>query len=76
MSYVSLEKLIQQCGSLYKLVLGAAERANELNVSAEPLVKTSARKVTTIALEEILAGKVKIELKASKKTKAAKKEEE
>lgn len=76
MSYVPLEILIKQCPSLYKLVLGAAERANELNDGAEPLVKTQAKKVTTIALEEIVVGKVKIVPGVAKKGKAKKEAEE
>ncbi len=73
MSYVPLEKLIKQCPSLYKLVLGASERANELNEGADPLIKSNAKKVTTLTLEEIIAGKVKITAGGGKKSK--KKEE-
>ncbi len=74
MSYVPLEKMIQQCPNIFKLVLGAAERANELNEGAEPLVKSASNKVTTVALEEIVAGKVKIEVIPIKKGKAKKEE--
>jgi len=75
MSYVPLEIMIKQCPSLFKLVLGAAERANELNEGANPLVKTSSKKVTTIALEEIIAGKVKVVPGSGKKGKAKKEAE-
>lgn len=76
MSYVPLEKMIKQCPSLYKLVLGASERANELNEGAEPLIKSNAKKVTTITLEEIVAGKVKISGGGKKGKKKEEKKEE
>ena len=72
MSYVSLEKYFKKAdASVYRLVLTAAARANELVQGAQPLVKTNAKKVTTIALEEIAAGMVRYENKPkSKKEKA------
>lgn len=58
-SLVSLGQLIKTPdGSLYKTVLAASARANELAQGAQPLVKTNAKKVTSIALEEFAAGKV------------------
>lgn len=68
MAYISLEKMMQgNRTSLYKLVLTAAGRANELAQGAQPLIKTSAKKVSAIALEEIAAGKVRYEEIKSKK---------
>ena len=69
-SLVSLEQLIKTPeGSLYKTVLALAGRANELAQGAQPLVKTHAKKVTTIAIEEFAAGKVRYEeTKPKKKT--------
>ena len=62
MSYVPLEKLIKtKETSRFKLVLTAACRANELAQGAQPLVKSESKKVSTIALEEIAAGKVRYE---------------
>ena len=59
MAYVPLEKLLRgKDTSLYKLILTAAARANELAQGAQPLIQTSSKKVSTIALEEIAAGKV------------------
>lgn len=58
MAYVPLEKLTRKDTSLYKLILVAAARANELAQGALPLVQTGSKKVSTIALEEIAAGKV------------------
>ena len=72
MSNVPVENLIKQCPDIFKLVLGAAERANELNEGAAPLVKSNFKKVTTIALEEIAAGCVKIDPDKGKKSKTKK----
>ena len=68
-SLVSLGQLIKTPdGSLFKTVLAAAARANELAQGAQPLVKTNAKKVTSIALEEFAAGKVRSEeIKPKKK---------
>ena len=72
MSYLSLEKLIKNPdASIFKLVLAAAARANELAQGAQPLVKSSAKKVTTIALEEFAAGKVRYEETKPKKKASA-----
>ena len=62
MSYIPLEKLLKKKkASLYKLVLTAAARANELTQGAQPLIQTVSKKVSIAALEEIAAGKVNYE---------------
>ena len=59
MSYVPLEKLVKgEKTSVFKLVLAAAARANELAQGAQPLIPTESKKVSTIALLEIAEGKV------------------
>lgn len=58
MAYVPLEKLMKKDTSLFKLILTAAARANELAQGAQPLVQPTSKKVSTIALEEIVAGKI------------------
>ena len=59
MTYIPREQLISKDKtSLYRLVLAAAARANELAQGAQPLVKTDSKKVSTIAMQEIAAGKV------------------
>lgn len=69
MAYISHEKLLKnKDASLYKTVLVAAARANELAQGAQPLVKTHSKKVSTIALEELAAGKVRYEGKSKKKS--------
>ncbi len=62
MSYVSIENVLKSGEkSLYKLTLTAAARANELAQGAQPFVKATSKKVSTIALMEIAAGKVRYE---------------
>ena len=69
MAYIPLEKLLnKEEASHYKLVLTAAARANELTQGSAPLLPTSSKKVSTIALEEIAGNKVWYEL-ISKKSK-------
>ena len=67
MAYISIEKIRRKGQSLYKLVLTAAARANELAQGAQPLTQTQSKKVSTIALEEIAAGKVSYQEKKAKK---------
>ncbi len=61
MTYIPKDKLGQKVGSVYRLVLVAAERARQLGKGSKPRVQTRAKKPTTIALEEILADKVRYE---------------
>ena len=72
MAYLSMEQLFKKPdASLYKLVLAAAARANELAQGAQPLVKSNAKKVTTVALEEFASGKVRYEETKPKKKASA-----
>jgi len=66
MARVSKNKLQGKVDSVYRLVLIAAERAKQLSKGAKPLVTTDAKKPPTIALEEVLAGKVKYEEERSR----------
>ncbi len=60
--YISMEKVLnKENSSLFKLTLAAAARANELAQGAQPLVKTTTKKVSTIALLEMATGKVRYE---------------
>ena len=65
-----LEELLKNVSSHYKLVLTAAQRANELAKDAPPLVVTKSKKPAIVALEEIAKGKVRCE--ETKDTKAKK----
>ena len=63
MTYVSLDKLLDKAeNSIYKLVIVAYKRALEIAEGQPKLVKSNSPidKPSTIALEEIAAGKVKI----------------
>ena len=48
--------------SKYRFILLAAKRARQLQNGAKPLVHTTARKPTRIALEELRAGVLKFEV--------------
>lgn len=81
MAQVPIEELLRRCGSVYRLVILAAKRAKELAEGAPPLVQTPHRKATSVALEEILQGKVLYKPDASegadgKKRRGAKAKEE
>jgi DNA-directed RNA polymerase subunit omega len=58
MAQVPIEDLLKRCGSVYKLVILAAKRAKEIAEGAPALVESGHRKASSIALEEILQGKV------------------
>lgn len=60
MLYIPTEELIKKVGSVYKLTILAARRAQQLNDGAPKLVESQASKISTIALEEISQGKVKL----------------
>jgi DNA-directed RNA polymerase subunit omega len=63
MSYIPVGKIFKDSDSIFKLAIIAARRAVELNNGANKLIKTNTTKFSTIALEEIIAGKVKYKLK-------------
>lgn len=56
---VPLEGLLDKVGSIYKLVILASRRALELNEGSPPLVETKNEQKASIALEEILEGKIR-----------------
>lgn len=79
MGYQPLEQLLPQANnSIYKLVLLAAKRAVEIADGLPKLIEfPSSSKATSIALEEIAEGKVKLkngQVTTEKKTKDKKKE--
>ena len=56
---LSHEKLMQSVDSPYTLVIAAAKRARQLNDGSKPLIETTrTNKPVTIAMNEIIAGKV------------------
>lgn len=58
MAQVPIEELLKRCGSVYRLVILASKRAKEIAEGSPPLVEVQQRKATSVALEEILQGKV------------------
>lgn len=68
MIYTSLGELLEKTGSLYKLVNLASKRALQLNEGAPKLIENdnNSQKISTIALREILEGKVSYRVKKSK----------
>lgn len=68
MAYMPVEKIFKGSNSIYKITILAARRAVELNNGAKKLIETNTTKFSTIALEEVAAGKItyktkKVELK-------------
>lgn len=61
MDIFPLEKFIARGNGIYSLCLLANKRAIQLNSGAEPRVEVNSNKVTTIAFEEIIQGKVGFE---------------
>ena len=68
-----LEELLVGKGNRYRLVVVASKRARELNAGASPLLESEAQKTPTLALEELLQGKIKYERRAKPPTKLEKK---
>lgn len=64
MRYPSIDQLVEKTNSKYKLVVGAAKRAKELQYNSEnekPLIDNyHSKKNLGIALEEIVEGKLKV----------------
>jgi DNA-directed RNA polymerase subunit omega len=58
MNQVPIEDLLKQCSSIYKLVVVSVKRAKELAEGSPKLVQTPAKKITSVALEEVRQGKV------------------
>ncbi len=58
--YIYTEELLDKVGSVYKLVILASKRGLELNEGSPKLIETSSKRISTIALEEIRAGKISV----------------
>lgn len=57
--YPPLDDVLQKVANTFSLVTLAMKRAKQLNTGAQKLVETHSIKPVTIALEEIMAGKIK-----------------
>lgn len=61
MRYPAIDQLVTKTKSKYKLVVGAAVRARQINKGAKPLIDNPhSKKAIGIALEEIYEGKIEI----------------
>jgi DNA-directed RNA polymerase subunit omega len=59
MSFPPLEQALEQISNRYSLVVLAAKRSRQLNRGAPPQVESRRKKWTSVALEEVVAGKVR-----------------
>ncbi len=55
----SFTNVLHKGDSRYTLVMLTAKRARQLVEGADPLIDTTSKKAVTIAIEEIIDGKVK-----------------
>lgn len=53
-----LERCLEQISNRYLLVVLAAKRSRQLNRGAQPQVESKRKKWTTVALDEVIAGKI------------------
>ncbi|MEK7238471.1 MAG: DNA-directed RNA polymerase subunit omega, partial [Nitrospirota bacterium] len=62
MDLISLPVIIdkEKIDGRYRLVVGTAKRARALYMGAQPMRVSKARKLTTLALEEVASGAVRI----------------
>jgi DNA-directed RNA polymerase omega subunit len=67
MQDMSIDKLINKTGSIFKLVVLASRRAQELCADGAKLVDSpSSAKVASIVLQEIIEGKISYKIKEKK----------
>lgn len=55
----SFDHVLEKGDSRYTLVMLTAKRARQIVEGSEPLIETDSHKPVTIAIEEIVGGKVK-----------------
>jgi DNA-directed RNA polymerase subunit omega len=58
MSFPPLERCLDQISNRYLLVVVAAKRSRQLNRGSAAQVESRRKKWTSVALEEVIAGKV------------------
>lgn len=54
----SFEGILKEGDSIYTLVMLASKRARQIIEGSKPLIETDSKKPVSIAIEEILAGKI------------------
>jgi DNA-directed RNA polymerase subunit omega len=58
MSFPPLEKCLDQISNRYLLVVLSAKRSRQLNRGSASQVESKRKKWTSVALEEVIAGKI------------------
>jgi DNA-directed RNA polymerase subunit omega len=71
MSFPPLEKSLEQISNRYLLVVLAAKRSRQLNRGAPAQVEVKRKKWTTVALDEVIAGKIQQKRAEEPKAEAA-----
>ena len=69
-----LEELLKGKGNRYRLAVIASKRARELTAGAPALIESEAQKTASLALEEVLRGKIKYERRVKPPPKKAREE--
>jgi DNA-directed RNA polymerase subunit omega len=69
MSFPPLEKALERISNRYLLVVLSAKRSRQLNRGATSQVESKRKKWTSVALEEVIAGKVHPKSKEPKEPK-------
>ncbi len=57
--------------SIYRFIIAAAKRARQLQGGARPLISTTSRKPTIIAMEEVRRGEIEVEIMPDPELEAA-----
>ena len=62
MARITIEDCLERIPNRFELTLAATNRARQISAGSSPLVDTDRDKPTVVALREVAAGKVGIEL--------------
>jgi len=62
MAPITIEDCLAKIANRFELTLAATNRARQISAGSSPLVETDRDKPTVIALREVAAGKVGIEM--------------
>jgi len=62
MARITIEDALEKIPNRFELTLAATNRARQITAGSSPLVETDRDKPTVIALREVAAGKVGIEM--------------
>lgn len=62
MARITIEDCLKHIGNRFELTIAATNRARQLASGSAPLIETTRDKPTVVALREIAAGKVGLEM--------------